>query len=420
MPPPLPPPGGWPSPRAVTPPPMVLPPPSVRAAPRRPVPPLPASSLPPPLAVLPPPRAIPLRAAQRGAAAPTKLRLFGPSTAPRGLARAVGARGGPAGRPALTVALIAALILGTGTLGIAASSASRRLAAAGHNRFAPQASHAPGYGAPTAEQATTRKPATATRSQAVAPRATTTPAGPTAPSPVRALGDNPIHRVGLGAIPVPCQLPRFTPSPEGQDAFYRAILPCLDAAWAPALTAANLPVRSPNLETITASITTPCGSEGPTRTAFYCPQNHTIYLPTIYYAHNERLGNRPGKYLGILAHEYGHHIQALSGVSDAEWDRRYEVGPDSPEGLELSRRLELQATCFAGMFIGAEQFQGAIDRTVANEGIQDGGNRGDWPGNGLPRDHGTPRHNANWENLGLRYNSTRQCDTWLANPAEVS
>lgn len=68
-----------------------------------------------------------------------------------------------------------------------------------------------------------------------------------------------------------------------------------------------------------------------------------------------RYGNHDGFYLAVYAHEYGHHVQELSGISSEEWNQRVAAGVDSPVGLELSRRSELQAQCFSGMFLGSRR-----------------------------------------------------------------
>lgn len=59
----------------------------------------------------------------------------------------------------------------------------------------------------------------------------------------------------------------------------------------------------------------------------------------------------PLKYLSVFSHEFGHHVQEVTGILDEANRRERRVGRDSPAGLESSRRTELQAQCFAGMFI---------------------------------------------------------------------
>jgi predicted metalloprotease len=123
--------------------------------------------------------------------------------------------------------------------------------------------------------------------------------------------------------------------------------------------------------------------------AFYCSQNETLYMPFEGLQTKEH-GNRPGVYLALFAHEYGHHVQALSGMTDVYWDKRYEAGTDSAAGLELSRRFELQAQCFSGMYLGSTVNRGGdVGQPMYRDAWQTQ-NRGDHGGG--PRDHGSDAH----------------------------
>jgi predicted metalloprotease len=134
---------------------------------------------------------------------------------------------------------------------------------------------------------------------------------------------------------------------------------------------------------------------------------------SLFHGQGEQLGDRAGSYLGVLAHEYGHHVQGMSGLLHAYAVARYEAGPTTERGLEISRRLELQATCYSGMFGAAAGGRGSVDQTMIDQLADDYRSRGD----SEVRDHGSvPNHGA-WGDQGLRLNRTFQCNTWLA-PAE--
>jgi len=207
-------------------------------------------------------------------------------------------------------------------------------------------------------------------------------------------------------------------SPAGQDTFLRAALPCIENMWKPSFTKANLPYQPVELVIVTSAITNPCGQMGPDRTAMYC--DGTIYWTANYYAGEQGANNpnHPGKYLGQLAHEYGHHIQWLSGILRASGEAQYDKGGwDTPAGLELNRRKELQATCFGGMSL-APLSHGAIPRDVIDVALRDASTRGDYPV--YPnRDHGAPERNAEWVMNGFTNNETSACNTWLADPQSV-
>ncbi|RJQ69101.1 hypothetical protein D5S17_31245 [Pseudonocardiaceae bacterium YIM PH 21723] len=241
--------------------------------------------------------------------------------------------------------------------------------------------------------------------------------GPARPSQVLKLADNPLNAVGAAEL-ANCVLPTFGQDKERQDAFYIATVKCLNTAWEPVLRAAGLPFEAPNVVNVTGTQETPCGSRNQQQTALYC--DGTIYMTSQYYRDVEKLGARQGRYLAVLAHEYGHHVQRMSGILQAEWDKRYEVGTESDQGLELSRRAELQATCFGGMFIARAHQQRVIADSVVNDALSDLGTRGDDNSRGAPRDHGTVAHNRRWAEAGLSALNTSLCNTWAASSADVN
>jgi predicted metalloprotease len=245
----------------------------------------------------------------------------------------------------------------------------------------------------------------------------TTPAGP---QPVYELGENPLFAGDLGTPAVTCSLSRWRTDPQSAAAFFKSALPCLDRAWQPVMEQAGLPFFSPKMEFPEGTNwSSPCGSvasgDGAVA-AFYCGENNTLYMPFAG-LQTDMYGAHPGVYLAVLAHEYGHHVQAMSGVMDAYAQARYDAGVDTEPGLELSRRLELQAQCFSGMFLAATYSRGSVDDNILNEArtTQD---RGDHTA-GLPRDHGSDVHASSWWEQGAQKNRTFQCNTWKSPPADV-
>ena len=208
-------------------------------------------------------------------------------------------------------------------------------------------------------------------------------------------------------------------SAAGQDRYLRAALPCIEAMWKPALQAANLPYQPVELHVITETSQYPCGTVRPDATARYC-QGGIYWTANAYAAErNPNNPNHPGKYLGQLAHEYGHHIQWLTGMLKASDRAQYDAGGwDTPKGLDLNRRMELQATCFGGMTL-APLSHGAVPMDVIQTGLSDAGNRGDY--DIYPtKDHGTPQNNANWVKQGYSSNKASECNTWAAGSPAVS
>lgn len=250
----------------------------------------------------------------------------------------------------------------------------------------------------------------------------TTATRPAGPQPVPRLADNPLFANGLGLPAVTCQLPRWNPDASAQLPFYQAEAQCLFQAWQPVLQSAGLPAKMPRVQIETTQFTDPCGTYQPTTNAHYCDGDHTIHMTPKWFSSENDPPNATGIYVGLFAHEFGHAIQGMTGVMAAYGEARYEAGKDgAAAGLEWSRRVELEASCFGGMFLTASVGRGAIDRNIFNEAYQDEAQRGDYPDRtGNPRDHGTPSHNGAWWQQGTTKNRTAQCNTWAASSSDVS
>jgi predicted metalloprotease len=321
--------------------------------------------------------------------------------------------------PIIAGVLLSVLVLGIAAIGIiAATKKPKRVDDSAYSGYSTYTySYTPATTTTTTAGSSSGGKSTSTTTSTKS-STSTKPAGPKS---VIALGDNPIHKAGLGAVDIGgCALPGMDYSPAGQEQFLRSALPCIEAMWKPDFAQVNLPYQPVELVIVTSSITNPCGSMGPDRTAMYC--EGTIYWTANYYASEQNTANNPnhpGKYLGQLAHEYGHHIQWLSGVLRASGEAQYEKGGwDTPAGLDINRRKELQATCFGGMTL-APLSHGAIPRDVIDVALRDAGSRGDYPI--YPnRDHGSPERNAAWVQHGYSNNDTSACNTWTSDAAGVS
>ncbi len=115
------------------------------------------------------------------------------------------------------------------------------------------------------------------------------------------------------------------------------------------------------------------------------------------------------------AHEYGHHIQNLTGINDADLDLEYE---NKSELNEQSRRSELQATCLAGVFMGS--VWGSQSRTAKDykELLKLARGSGD-EGTDV-RSHGKRANVVAWLDRGFKAKSPAACNTWSASSAKVA
>ncbi|MEU7633472.1 neutral zinc metallopeptidase [Nocardia sp. NPDC049220] len=219
-------------------------------------------------------------------------------------------------------------------------------------------------------------------------------------------------------VPARCAYSAWGTQVDVARKFFETAASCLEAAWKPLLGKANLPFQPPalNVSATTAGITTPCTGSTSNFAAFYCPANKTIYLPisqlqTDYFKDNWVV------YLSVFAHEYGHHVQAMSGILRKANSERADVGPRSTVGLELSRRVELQANCFDGMYLSSSAGGGSLTNPQLTVARKDAYGRGDQAGD--MRDHGTSENGGVWFETGLDENLAAQCNTFTASADAV-
>jgi predicted metalloprotease len=231
------------------------------------------------------------------------------------------------------------------------------------------------------------------------------------PRQVVALATNPLLTYSQSLAQNTCTLPKFGRSTDQLRAFLVAELTCLDAAWKPVVTGINMSFEPTKL--------TMDDSAGSCRTrddsapvAFYCGADNELHMPVQSVL--DGTDGIPAVVLGVLAHEYGHHVQDMSGILLAESRREKTAGRGTEAGMELSRRLELQANCFAGMFLASVAGRGSITRSMAADGaaaFADGGGE---------KDHGTASNQGRWAQIGYQQNKTAACNTWAAPQGDVS
>ncbi|WP_187438309.1 neutral zinc metallopeptidase [Actinomadura decatromicini] len=225
-----------------------------------------------------------------------------------------------------------------------------------------------------------------------------------------------------GALtPVNCRLPRILPSAESMRQFMDVLSDCLDAAWARQFAKAGMAFDKPDRVFWLEPGRSPCGTyPAPGASAFYCPANNTMYVGLRHVV--ETSGGEPlthyAVFARVIAHEYGHHVQDRAGIL-LYGDQQMESG-NKASGNEASRRIELQAQCFAGAFLGSERTTLPMTREQYTALLLDLRGRGE---DRLPpdeRDHGTGRHYEGWVVAGFNEGRLTICNTWTAPASKVS
>ncbi|ATL71424.1 hypothetical protein CRH09_02150 [Nocardia terpenica] len=237
---------------------------------------------------------------------------------------------------------------------------------------------------------------------------------------VAATGSNPLLAdPGSPLSPRRCAYAPWSTQVDAARRFFESAAACLEQAWKPVLANAKLTFTPPklNVTATTAGITTPCTGSSSNFAAFYCGADQTIYVP-ISQLQTDMFTDHWEIYLSVFAHEYGHHVQAQAGILATANRQRRDAGTTSAQGLELSRRIELQANCFDGMYLAATADGDSLTGTQVGNARRDAYGRGDAPGD--MRDHGTARHMGDWWSAGFDRNKTAECNTFTADSGQVS
>ncbi|MGH3765124.1 MAG: neutral zinc metallopeptidase [Pseudonocardiaceae bacterium] len=229
---------------------------------------------------------------------------------------------------------------------------------------------------------------------------------------------NAIYRADLQVPAVTCVLPAMGTTNRQLEAWVQASVICLDNAWQPVLVTAGLPFSRPGIRRFSGNIPDRACLDV-TATAYYCPADKVISVSPDRELNPIPVAHRTGWLLMTMAHEYGHHIQELSGITEAG-DRTQADHPyRSPAWLQLNRRMELQANCFAGVGIAAMSGRGSVGAGELADAAS-GSSGGDDAQPGLPRDHGTMANNLKWFQTGLDAGRPAVCNTWLAATGKVA
>jgi len=180
--------------------------------------------------------------------------------------------------------------------------------------------------------------------------------------------------------------------------------------------------REPTLVLFTDQVQSACGIAGAAVGPFYCPGDEKVYIDLSFYEELRRRFNAPGDFAQayVVAHEVGHHVQKLLGISARVEAMQRRVS--EAEANRLSVRLELQADFFAGVFARYVQNQGMLEAGDIDEALGAASAVGDdtiqrrTSGYVVPDSftHGTSEQRLRWFKRGYETGDMRQGDTFSA------
>ncbi len=177
----------------------------------------------------------------------------------------------------------------------------------------------------------------------------------------------------------------------------------------------------PRTKIFSGSVATGCGPASSATGPFYCPADQTAYFDPSFFAVLKQMGGSDGPLAQeyVVAHEYGHHVENLTGVL-AKGNRMGSQGPRSG-----SVRIELQADCLAGVWayhadkgpdamlepLTQAQIGSVIQtaKAIGDDTIQGAGSNPEgWT-------HGSATQRSRWFGIGYGSGDPRRCDTFATN-----
>ena len=179
----------------------------------------------------------------------------------------------------------------------------------------------------------------------------------------------------------------------------------------------------PSLNLFAGGITTQgCGFASSAVGPFYCPADREIYIDTQFFDQLSRQLGAPGDFARayVIAHEVGHHIQTVTGVSDQIRSQQARAGSKA-RANEYQVRMELMADCLAGVWARrAQSLDGfALEEGDIQEGLRAANAIGDDTlqrnaGRRVSPDsftHGSSEQRQRWLSIGYRSGDMQACDT---------
>lgn len=203
--------------------------------------------------------------------------------------------------------------------------------------------------------------------------------------------------------------------------FVAQVLRDTEVTWQQIFQAEGRTYHDPKLVLFRNATPTACGSGEAAMGPFYCPGDQKVYLDLSFFDEMERRFHAPGDAARayVIAHEVGHHVQNLLGISGKVQQARQRAS--ERESNALSVRLELQADCFAGVWVNRANQQrkvlevGDIESVMgAASAIGDDTLQRNARGYVTPDSftHGSSAQRMRWFRTGFESGDIRQCNTF--------
>ena len=229
-------------------------------------------------------------------------------------------------------------------------------------------------------------------------------------------GDNPFRLPGSGS--------GQAQAPAGDDEmkkFVGHVLADTEDVWGRAFKAMGKTYENPQLVMFRGATKTACGQGQTAMGPFYCPNDHKVYIDLAFYDQLAKQFHAPGAFAQayVVAHEVGHHVQTLLGISDKVQQLRENMTEKQSNALQV--RMELQADCLAGVWANLnEQLKPRLQEGDIEQALNAATQIGDdtlqkrMTGHIVPDafTHGTSAERVKWFKEGITSGNIKACDTF--------
>lgn len=206
-------------------------------------------------------------------------------------------------------------------------------------------------------------------------------------------------------------------------AFVSVVLADTEDTWRRIFADAGETYREPRLVMFEGATQSACGVGKAAMGPFYCPADQKVYIDLSFYRDLRERFRAPGDFAQayVIAHEVGHHVQTLIGVSERVRAQKGQVGRREANAIQV--RMELQADCFAGVWaFYADRSRGLLEIGDLDEALTAAAAIGDdrlqrkAQGHVTPDSftHGTSAQRQRWFRRGFDSGKVSDCDTFKA------
>lgn len=228
---------------------------------------------------------------------------------------------------------------------------------------------------------------------------------------------------GNGAAVVSSEHTAPAPADDHMARFVSTVLADTEDTWTPIFAQQGRTYDQPKLVLFSGSTPTACGTGQSATGPFYCPADQKVYIDLNFFDLMKQRFNVAGEFAQayVIAHEVGHHVQTLMGISSEVHRLRSKM--NEKQANALSVKQELQADCFAGVWAyhanKARHIleEGDIDAALkAASAIGDDALQKQAQGYAVPDSftHGTSAQRSNWFRRGISEGSIQSCNTFEA------